>query len=465
MARVVSQTTYKDDETIVIEKVRMKKSLNLFNCVSILCSLTGHIAVFVAPTAILKYTGSIGLSIVIWVLGGLMNLFLALCFTEVAIMFPKAGGPYAWIKQEFGSFPGFMILWGYIVLITGPFWAFQSYCAALYILQPLFVGCNPPDSAVKLLATWIIVSFVALNCVYVKFVTKVQSILTLTKLLAMLMIIICGVISVSTDSYENISSPLDDTIKDPFVVAMSFFFSIFMYGGWQIVSNLMEEVKDPGRDLPRAVNVSFLIIILEFVLVNLAYYVVLRKQDILESATIAVLFFEYFYPPLKPVISLLVAITAIGVLNASILGHSRVLFAGARNNHAPLFLSMISLKFLTPWPAIFVLMIWSLIMLLSGELFTFMELISLFSALLSLSVVIVLLYLRWKQPHAHRPYKVYLFIPISQLVLLVIMLLLCVYQEPGKLGRGLIIFILGIPVYMVGVKWKNKPKIYHGYIG
>jgi amino acid transporter len=134
----------------------MKKSLTLFSCVSILCSVTGHIAVFVAPTAILQFTGSIGLSLLIWIFGGVMNLFLALCFTELATMFPKAGGPYFFILKVFGPFAGFMIMWGYVLLITGPFWAFLSYCASLYILQPFFFKCDPPDAAVKLFAFWIL---------------------------------------------------------------------------------------------------------------------------------------------------------------------------------------------------------------------------------------------------------------------------------------------------------------------
>ncbi|XP_052278796.1 Y+L amino acid transporter 2-like [Dreissena polymorpha] len=343
---------------IVVEqqKLELKRSISLFHCVSLMCSVTGHVSVFVAPTAILKYTGSIGLSLILWVFGGIMNLFLALCFTELGI-------------------------------------------------TPFYMDCEPNDSAVRLFAIWILVTFVAVNCVYVKFVTKVQSVLTFTKLLALLLIIICGAISLLQDGSANLSEPWEGTESKPFTVAMSLFFSVFTYGGWQIVTNLLEEVKDPGRDLPRAVYWSLSIIIVEFTMANLAYYVVLSKSEIMQSTTVALLFFERFYPPLKPVISILVALTAIGVLNCSILGHSRIPFAASRNGQAPLLFSMISTKFMTPWPAIFLLTVWSIAMLLSGALFTMIELVSLFSILLSLSVVVTLLYLRWKEPDMPRPYK------------------------------------------------------------
>ncbi|KAH3843902.1 large neutral amino acids transporter small subunit 2-like [Dreissena polymorpha] len=451
---------------IVVEqqKLELKRSISLFHCVSLMCSVTGHVSVFVAPTAILKYTGSIGLSLILWVFGGIMNLFLALCFTELGIMFPKSGGAYAYILNVFGPLPGFLIGWGYMSLISGPYWAFCAYSASIYVLKPFYMDCEPNDSAVRLFAIWILVTFVAVNCVYVKFVTKVQSVLTFTKLLALLLIIICGAISLLQDGSANLSEPWEGTETKPFTVAMSLFFSVFTYGGWQIVTNLLEEVKDPGRDLPRAVYWSLSIIIAEFTLANLAYYVVLSKSEIMQSTTVALVFFERFYPPLKPVISILVALTAIGVLNCSILGHSRIPFAASRNGQAPLLFSMISTKFMTPWPAIFLLTVWSIVMLLSGALFTMIELVSLFSILLSLSVVVTLLYLRWKAPDIPRPYKTMLFIPISQLLLIIVVLFLSIYQEPYKLGRGLAILGAGLPIYVVGIMWKDKPRVYHTFV-
>ena len=140
----------------VDQGIEMKKSIGMFHCVSILCAVTGHASVFIAPTAILGNTGSIGLSSIMWVLGSVMNLFMALCFTELATMFPKAGGPYAYITNVFGPFMGFMVMWGYTFMISGPFWALISYNAAIYSIQPFYGECEPPDLAVRFLAGWIL---------------------------------------------------------------------------------------------------------------------------------------------------------------------------------------------------------------------------------------------------------------------------------------------------------------------
>ena len=78
-------------------------------------------------------------------------------------MLPQAGGPYAYVLRTFGPLPGFLIMWGYVVLIAGPFWAFLAYTAALYIVKPVFPDCQPDqvDTAVKLLAGWIMSEYTA----------------------------------------------------------------------------------------------------------------------------------------------------------------------------------------------------------------------------------------------------------------------------------------------------------------
>lgn len=140
----------------IIETIQMKKSINLLHCTTILVAVTGHVSIFISPTAILANVGSIGMTLMMWIIGGFINLCLALCFTELGTMFPHAGGPYFYILHVFGSLPAFMTLWGCYILIHGPFWAFVSYGASIYILQPFFPQCRPPEVAVKILAAWIL---------------------------------------------------------------------------------------------------------------------------------------------------------------------------------------------------------------------------------------------------------------------------------------------------------------------
>lgn len=157
MERPQSDISVDEDAVgIHIEKIQMKKSINLLHCTAILVAVTGHVSIFISPTMILANTGSVGLTLIMWIVGGFINLSLALCFTELGTMFPVSGGPYVYILNVFGPLPAFMLLWGYFLLINGPFWAFVSYGASVYILQPFFPTCRPPEIGVKILGGWIL---------------------------------------------------------------------------------------------------------------------------------------------------------------------------------------------------------------------------------------------------------------------------------------------------------------------
>ncbi|XP_071086493.1 cystine/glutamate transporter-like [Haliotis cracherodii] len=438
----------------------LKKSINLLHCTAIMVAVTGHSSVFISPGSILGSTGSIGAALIVWLVGGLINMGLALCFAELGTMFPHAGGPYAYVLKTFGPLPGFLIMYGYVVLIAGPFWAFLAYTAALYIVKPAFPDCETEtvELGVKLLAGWIMITMVALNCTFMKFVTKVQTLLSSTKILALLIIISGGIAMLVQGKRDNFENVFEGTTQEPGEFAVSIFYAIFSYGGWQVMTSLTEEVKNPGRDLPLSVYITFVIVITKYILTNVAYFTLITPAEMLQSKAVAFLFAERLYGPIAPLVSVFVATTSIGALNASIMGHSRLLFAGARVGHMPTIFGMIHPKFLTPWPAILVLLAWGLIMLYTGGLTTMMVFISLFSTIMGIAVVMSLLYLRIKKPNDVRPYRTMLFVPVVQLIVNLAVLVLAIYQRPHQMGIGLAILFAGIPIYWFGVLWKNKPE-------
>lgn len=445
------------DDPKKTENIALKKSISFFSCAAILIAVTGHVSIFVSPSAILVVSGSVGASLIIWLVGGLINLTQALCFAELGTVFPKAGGPYAYVLKTFGPLPGFLILWGYLILIAGPFWAFLAHTAAFYLLKPAFINCNPPETGVKLLAGWIIITVVALNCVYMKYVTKAQSFLTIAKIFALLMIVIGGIVLLAQGNHENFEEPFKTTSPEAGKIAMAIFYSIFSYGGWQVMTSLVEEMKNPGRDLPLAVYCTFSVVIIKYILTNVAYYVLLSISEISQSKSVALDFINRLYSPITPLVAVFVALASIGALNASVMGHPRLLFAGARLGHAPKLMGMLHEQFKVPWPATFTLCIWSLIMLYTGGLLQFMSYISLYATYMGLNVTLALLYYRWKAPDVHRPYKVNLVFPIFQVLINTALLILGIYEDPKRIGTALAIIFGGIPVYWLGVLWKDKP--------
>ncbi|RUS81977.1 hypothetical protein EGW08_010246 [Elysia chlorotica] len=115
----------------------------------------GGTGIFITPTMILRFSGSPGLSILIWMLGGIVQAAYAFCTVEIALMFNKAGGPYFFIYSSFGDIAGFVYMWGFVIFIVGPSWALGSYTASLYTLSVFFTDCQPSDFLVKLVALWL----------------------------------------------------------------------------------------------------------------------------------------------------------------------------------------------------------------------------------------------------------------------------------------------------------------------
>ena len=139
------------------DSVQMTRSINLLYMTAMMIAVTGHVSIFLSPAAILNEAGSVGGALVVWLVGGVINLGTALCFAELGTMMPKAGGPYAYVSKAFGPVVGFLIMWGYTVLLAGPFWAYLSYTAALYVVRPVVGDCTLDDVtlAVNLIAGWL----------------------------------------------------------------------------------------------------------------------------------------------------------------------------------------------------------------------------------------------------------------------------------------------------------------------
>lgn len=195
--RMETSLQSKDSPRATVVEQPSHKKLTLFQTCSIVVSSVGGAGLFYALSTIMATTGSVGMMLVIILVSGLLNYSLANCFTEVAICLPKAGGPYFFILDVFGELPAFLFVWGFVFLIMAPVWASLAYASSLYIVQLAFSGCRPPNTTVKLLAAWILISVVVVNCLYLKYVTRLQSFLTSTKLLANIFIIVCGVISIA----------------------------------------------------------------------------------------------------------------------------------------------------------------------------------------------------------------------------------------------------------------------------
>jgi len=137
---------------ITTEIVKLKQSLGLHNAVALIVGCIIGSGIFVSPKGVLQEIGSVGGSLIIWAACGLISLIGALCYSELGTSVLRSGGDYAYIRESLGGLPGFLYLWVAIVVIMPTGNAVGALTFAYYILQPIFPTCEPPESAVRLIA-------------------------------------------------------------------------------------------------------------------------------------------------------------------------------------------------------------------------------------------------------------------------------------------------------------------------
>ena len=150
----------------------------------------------------------------------------------------------------------------------------------------------------------------------------------------------------------HFKNPWEGSQTSPGYIALSFYSGLFSYSGWTYLNFVTEELKDPYRNLPRAIYISLPLVTVVYGLANTAYFAVLSTNEILESNAVAVTFGNRLFGFMSWIMPLSVVCSTFGGLNGGIFASSRLYFVGARSGHLPSFLSMINIDYLTPMPSI-----------------------------------------------------------------------------------------------------------------
>uniref|UniRef100_A0A0N4WXQ0 Amino acid transporter n=1 Tax=Haemonchus placei TaxID=6290 RepID=A0A0N4WXQ0_HAEPC len=439
----------------------LAKSLTLFNGVSIIVGCIIGSGIFVSPTGVQEKAGSVGLSLVVWVVSGIFAAIGAYCYAELGTLIRKSGGDYAYIMEAFGSFLAFVRLWIESIVVRPCTATIVALTFAIYMLRPFYPDCDPPSGSTQLLAAALVILLTAINSISVHLATFVQDFFTVAKVFALIMIITTGVILLCTGKaryYESFENLFENTAHDFETASIAFYSGLFAYQGWNYLNFIVEELQNPKRDLPLSIAISCTAVTVIYTLTNIALYTVISPDEMLASPAVAVLFAEKMYGSFAFIMPVFVACSTIGSANGVIFTSSRLFFVGAREGHMPQLLTMINKNTRTPIPAVFFTGFLSLSYLfLSDDVFSLINYIQISYWLAIGAAVAALLWLRRTMPYAPRPIKVNLIFPLTFFVGCCALVIVPIIGAPKDSAIGLLIMFTGVPVYFIFVAWKNKP--------
>nr|XP_053644393.1 Y+L amino acid transporter 2-like isoform X1 [Cherax quadricarinatus] len=375
------------------------------------------------------------------------------------MIFRQNGGSYIYLQEAFGPIPAFLHLWMSVLISTPSKRAIGALTFANYIIKPFFPECQePPKSALRMVGILFIVTLAWVNSRKVKWATRVQNTLALTKVLALIMIIVIGINYLAWGRTHNYRHIMVGTNWDPASIATAFYQSLYAYSGWGNVGLILEEIKDPTRNVPKAIAISFTSITVIYVLTNGAYLAVLTPSQMLSSAAVAVLFGNLTMGVMAWMIPFFVACSTAGSSNGVIFADARLLFASSRRGHIPRVFSQLHVHNCIPIPALIFIASITMMMFVTSDVVVLINYLSFSGSLVELGSMIAFFWFRIKQPDRHRPMKVWIGLPIIYFMVSVFLTVLPVVRQPLEVLVAVIVIITGLPVYYFTIHRQKKPQ-------
>jgi APA family basic amino acid/polyamine antiporter len=435
------------------EPPQLLRALGLWETTAIVMGIMIGTAIFIVPAEVTRAMASPRAALAVWAVGGLLSLFGALSFAEMAAMLPQAGGQYVYLREAYGSLVSFLCGWTFFLAVQ------TGGISVLAVGFAQFLGEFFPLSLwqQRAAAAASIALFTAINYRGVKEGGTVQSILTGLKVGAIAAFIILGYVLVrgSPGGVPSLPAPTGSSFVVSFGVAMVAV--LWAYEGWNSCTFAAGEVKRPERNLPLALILGTLAVLVIYLGLNLVYYHVLQLPEVVRSprvgADAAVRIFGHTGSYL---VTLAIIISTLGSLNGSILAAPRVYYAMAQDGLFFRWCAAVHPRFRTPHLALVLQGVWAILLVALGtyeELFTYVIFAGwVFYALTGFAVVV----LRRKRPDLPRPYRVsgYPLVPVAFVLTATWFLVNTLIERPVESGIGSLIVLLGVPVFLI---WKKPP--------
>jgi basic amino acid/polyamine antiporter, APA family len=455
------------------------RGLSLADTTALVIGTVIGTGVFMKAGVMSQYVGSPSLVLLAWVAAGLLSLAGALTYAELGAMMPKAGGEYVYLNKSFGEPIAFLFGWQRFIVagsasIASLAVGLTIFLSSMIDLDSVWFRTSFPllgqmidwQFGIKqIIAVCLILVASAVNCLAVIVGGKINLLLTLLKI-GGIAFIIAGVFSSSTTgSWANLAQPSGNAAWCGWsLFGMAMLSALWGYDGWNNMPMAAGEVRDPGRNIPRALVLGMIIVMAIYCSLNLSYFYALpfeqvrtsNSTDFPDALPIATNAAKSFLGDIGGrLASIVFIISALGALNGSILSNARVPFAMARDGLFFKPFGALSAKTRVPIFCLVAQGLWASVLAVSG---TFDQLTDcllfaswIFYGLVTSSVFV----LRYKFPDLPRPYRTvgYPVVPLVFILVAIWLIYNTAVNKPILSLVGIVLTVIGLPLYAYFKLW------------
>lgn len=456
-----------------------EKSLNLTDAVMIVSGSMIGSGIFIVSADMTRVLGSPFWVLMCWLISGLITLFAALSYGELAGMMPEAGGQFIYIKKAYGKLTAFVYGWTvFTVIQTGVIAAVAvAFARFMGVLFPFFDEKNIlfsigsfELSTTKVLAVISIFVLSFLNSKGINNGKIIQKLFTSAKIIALLGLIILGLSLSSENSFwnSNMSISFHSDTEETGVgaifaaIGVALIGSLFSSDAWNNVTFIAGEIKEPKKNIPLGLLIGVLLVTVLYLLANVAYFILLpamgsetgttvlergvayAQNDRVGTAALNVVFGNLA----TGIMAVLIVISTFGCNNGLILSGARLFQAMA--NDGLFFKAAANVNsYNVPSSALWIQAIWASLLCLSGSYGSLLDYCTFASLVFYIITISTVFYFRIKMPDAPRPYKAfgYPFIPALYILITLFICIDLLIFKPQNTVWGLVIMFIGIPVY------------------
>ncbi|KAL6708321.1 hypothetical protein ACN47E_003245 [Coniothyrium glycines] len=473
------------------------KSLTYLNGLSLVIGLIIGSGIFSSPAQVNKNAGSPGASLIVWVVAGILAWTGAASYAELGGAIPLNGGAQVYLSKIFGEWAGFLFTWSAVMVLKPGSAAIIAIVFGEYLVRAV-IGAEAVDASTWLNKGMALVALAVvtlLNCVSTKLGTRSADVFMFLKFFALLGVTVIGIVVAATGlSYKGTANEdwknrgwFDDTNTNISNWAVALYAGLWAFDGWDNVNYVTAEFKNPSRDLPRVLHTSLPLVILCYLLANMSYFFVLPASVIESSNTIAVSFGSQVFGPLGSLfLSLLVAGSCFGALNATTFTSGRLVYAAGKEGYLPSLFgnigfgknhrairlhslnsnpgkSKVSKKlvdwfadadagfFFTPISAMVLNAVLTAIYVVIGSFDTLVTFYGVAGYTFYFMTVLGLIILRVREPDLERPYKTWITTPIIFCCVSLFLLSRAVFAEPLQTLVVVAFMVVGLIIWFAWV--------------